>query len=154
MRFLIDGHNLIGQMADIRLEDPDDEAKLVAQLRRWLRRSGHRATVIFDGGLPGGRVPALSSQEVEVIFAPAGRPADPLIIGRIRKARDPGAWTVVSSDHAILNAAARRRMRVQRSEELAAALAAPPPPPAEIDPRELSPSEDEVEAWLQEFGRR
>ncbi len=32
MHYLIDGHNLIAQISDISLDDPDDEAKLVLRL--------------------------------------------------------------------------------------------------------------------------
>ena len=38
MPFLIDGHNLIGRMPGISLDDPDDEARLVAQLRAFCAR--------------------------------------------------------------------------------------------------------------------
>ena len=40
--YLIDGHNLIGQLPDLSLTDPDDEAKLVQKLTGFprARRSG------------------------------------------------------------------------------------------------------------------
>jgi len=44
MPLLIDGHNLIGQIPDISLSDPDDEAKLVLLLRRYTTaRPGRQA---------------------------------------------------------------------------------------------------------------
>jgi predicted RNA-binding protein with PIN domain len=150
VRLLIDGHNLIGQMPDISLSDPDDEEQLVSRLRQYTARTGHQVTVYFDGGLPGGPSPELSSRGVQVIFASAGRPADPLIIRRIRQVQDRGQWLVVSSDREILAAAARRRLRVRRAEEFAAELTASPPP-AEPDPRQIPPSDAEIEAWLREF---
>jgi hypothetical protein len=153
---LIDGHNLIGQMPDISLADPDDEAQLATQLRRYAARTGHRLTVIFDGGLPGGPSGELSGGKVQVVFAPTGRPADPLIIGRIRKVRDRSAWLVISSDQEIRDAAARHRVRTQSSEEFAAELISVQSPPAvgAADLRQVPPTEEEVEAWLREFGRR
>lgn len=156
MRLLIDGHNLIGQMPDISLSDPDDEAKLVTRLRRYAARTGHRLTVIFDAGLPGGPSGELSGGKVQVVFAPTGRQADPLIIGRIRQVRDRSAWLVISSDQEIRDAAARHRVRTQRSEEFAAELISVQSPPAigAADPRQVPPTEEEVEAWLREFGRR
>jgi len=154
MRILIDGHNLIGQMPDISLADPDDEAQLVARLRQYAGRAGRTLTVIFDGGLPGGPSRELSSGRVQGIFASGGRPADPLIIQRIRQIRDRGAWLVVSSDREILQAAARCHVRAQRSEEFAAELSAPPPLPAAPDPRQVPPSKTEVDAWLREFTGR
>jgi len=150
VRLLVDGHNLIGQMPDISLSDPDDEEQLVGRLRQYAARTGHQITVYFDGGLPGGPSPELSRGGVQVVFASAGRPADPLIIKRIRQVQDRGRWLVVSSDREILAAAARRRLRVRRAEEFAAELSASPPA-TEPDPREVPPSDEEVDAWLREF---
>ena len=56
MPLLIDGHNLIGQMPDIDLADPDEESKLVHRLKRYCRQHNRRATVVFDAGLPGGKL--------------------------------------------------------------------------------------------------
>ena len=88
MPFLIDGHNLIGRLPDLHLDDPDDEAKLVARLRTFCARTGKRVTVVFDYGLPGGYSRELSGGGVEVVFAPAGRTADGILGERVRLARD------------------------------------------------------------------
>lgn len=50
MHWLVDGHNLIGQMPNLRLSDTNDEAQLLEYLRRYRARTGHRLTVIFDAG--------------------------------------------------------------------------------------------------------
>jgi predicted RNA-binding protein with PIN domain len=153
MHYLIDGHNLIGQTAGISLADPDDEARLVALLRRWTAAGRQRkVTVIFDGGIPGGRERALSSGPVEVVFAPAGRPADDLLLARIRRVRNPAEHTLVSSDRKLVEAAAARRMGRVASAAFAAELEAPAVAPAPADPREGAPSADEVAEWLALFG--
>ena len=128
MPLLIDGHNLIGrgQLPGLRLDDPDDEAKLVARLRPYCARARKRATVVFDHGLPGGRS-ELSGGGVEVVFASAGRTADSILRERVRRARDPRGLTVVTSDNEVIAAARARGARVLRSEEFAAQLSAPPP---------------------------
>jgi len=155
MKVIVDGHNLIGKLADISLADPNDEAQLVILLRQYAARTGRKLTVVFDGGLPGGPSRKLSGGGVRVVFASSGRQADPLIINRIRRIRDLEAWLVVSSDRAILRAAARYKVRAQRSEDFAAELEeAPRPPPAAPDPRLIPPSKDEVDAWLREFTGR
>ncbi len=90
MHYLIDGHNLIGKMPEIHLDDPDDEVKLVLRLRSWAAGGAkRRVTVIFDHGLPGGVEKGLSSGPVKVIFAPAGRTADSLLIRRIKHSQKP-----------------------------------------------------------------
>lgn len=157
MQFLIDGHNLIARMPDIDLADPDDEAKLVARLKRWASaESKRKVTVIFDAGLPGGHDRTLSNSTVAVIFASSGVTADSLLIKRIQKIRDVGSVTVVTSDQAILVAARQRKVRVLRSEEFVEILAEdrrPAPRATKVestaDPQ-LSPNE--VNEWLELFG--
>lgn len=152
MPFLIDGHNLVGRMPELRLDDPDDEAKLVMRLRTYCARTGKRATVVFDHGLPGGRSHELSGGGVEVVFASAGRSADGILRERLRRARDPRGLTVVTSDRQVISAARARGAQVMRSEEFAARLSAPPraeTPEVETD-TDLSP--EEVQEWLKVFG--
>ncbi|MCY7306789.1 MAG: NYN domain-containing protein [Rhodoferax sp.] len=121
MTYLIDGHNLIGQLDDIHLSDPDDEAKLVMKLRGFAARTGKRCVVIFDNGLPAGHS-HLSGGAVEVLFASPHTNADALMIGRIRRARDPASWTVVSSDRMVLEQARAKRMTSVPSPLFAAEL--------------------------------
>ena len=151
MPLLIDGHNLIGRLPDLRLDDPDDEAKLVVRLRSYCARTRKRATVIFDQGLPGGPSWSLSGGGVKVIFAPAGRAADRILRERIRRARDPRGLTVVTSDRQVIAAAQARGTRVIRSEEFAGQLSAPPKH-ASRDNVHLSA--DEVDEWLELFEGR
>jgi predicted RNA-binding protein with PIN domain len=148
--YLIDGHNLIGQLHDLALDDPHDEAKLVERLKRFMAHKGKRCTVIFDGGLPGGPSRDLSTYSVRAIFAHGGTNADRIILERIRRARDPGSLIIVSADHAIIDTARQRKMQVIAPASFAAEMNAPPTP----DDRDLDPhlSPREVETWLRLFG--
>jgi predicted RNA-binding protein with PIN domain len=148
MPLLIDGHNLIGRLPDLHLDDPDDEAKLVLRLRAYVARTRKRATVVFDQGLPGGLSHSLSGGGVRVVFAPTGRSADGILRERIRRAHDPRGLTVVTSDGAVIAAARARGARVIRAEAFAEQLSVPPKLASEDDVR-LSPAE--VEAWLSVF---
>jgi len=155
MPVLIDGHNLIGRLPDLRLDDPDDEAKLVLRLRTYCARRRKRVTVVFDRGLPGGRSRELSGAGVEVIFASAGHTADGILCERIRGAPDPRGLTVVTSDHRVIAAARARGVRVMRSEEFAARLKAQSKV-EEVDmergaARDTYLSPEEVEEWLRVF---
>ncbi len=60
MPLLIDGHNLIGHSPDLSLSDPNDEAKLIARLRRYVARTDRQVTVVFDTN-PTGRASSRSS---------------------------------------------------------------------------------------------
>jgi predicted RNA-binding protein with PIN domain len=151
MPLLIDGHNLIGQLAGLRLDEPDDEAKLVAHLRTYCAREGKQATVVFDHGLPGGWSESLSGGGVRVIFASAGRNADGILRERIREARDPRGLMVVSSDREVIAAAKAKRVRVMQAEVFAARLGLSTEATAS-DEAPLSP--EEVDEWMQVFGEK
>lgn len=122
MPYLIDGHNLIARLPDISLDDPNDEAKLVTRLRGFVAGGGKRCTVVFDGGLPGGQS-SMSNMAVRVVFAAAQHSnADAVIKRLMQRVPDAGNWTVVSSDHDILNAARSQGMRQLTAGEFAQLL--------------------------------
>jgi predicted RNA-binding protein with PIN domain len=161
MRYLIDGHNLISKLPDISLDDPNDEMKLVLRLKSWASASRkRRITLIFDGGLPGGKSVSFSNNLVKVIFASVGRTADDLLIRRIQKAKNPAEFMLVSSDRAIIAVAKARRMPYQRSEEFASTLGEAKRPARSAPPEDSSPGElekpeiskAEVDEWLELFG--
>jgi len=149
MPLLIDGHNLIGKIPGLSLADPDDEAELVRRLQRYCRHHRRRAVVVFDAGVLGGHSGALSTPEVEVVFAPPGRRADDVIRERLRKIRDPAGWLVVSSDREIQRIARQAGARVVSAEEFVAEMQAPPSAPHEK--RAPRMSEDEIQEWLDLF---
>lgn len=151
MHYWIDGHNLIGQLPGISLEDPDDERELVGWLRQVMARKNDRCTVFFDAGLPGGPSRELSSGRVKVVFAHGGTDADAMIMARIRQAPDPGAVTVVSDDREVREAALQRRMRVLGALEFARLLSAPAAASDDKDPNPR-PSAQETAYWLAQFG--
>jgi len=149
MPILIDGHNLIAKLPGIHLDDPDDEAQLVERLRRYQARTGKPLTVFFDGGLPGGLSRDLSTRKVEVVFAPAGQPADALIVSRVRRNCKPQELTVVTSDREIMTAVEQRGARVVSAETFAAELSAAP---AADRPDDVQLTEAQVKEWLALFG--
>jgi predicted RNA-binding protein with PIN domain len=119
MMWLVDGHNLIGQLQDLSLDDPYDEAKLSMAIRSYCMRSRTTAEVIFDNGLPGGVSRQLSNSAVKVIFAPPRTSADNLIM---RRARDYGNFrdmVLITSDRRILRLAHAYGIESMASEEFA-----------------------------------
>ena len=155
MPYLIDGHNLIGQMPDISLDDPNDEALLVQKLSGFVARKRQKCVVVFDHGVPGG-VSRMSNRGVQVVFASPPQNADQVIMRRIHNTRDPNNWTVVSSDNQVLEMARRRRMQTIRSSEFVEHMRRPPPPerPGPDEAPDLQLTEDEIEMWLREFNQR
>jgi predicted RNA-binding protein with PIN domain len=153
MPYLIDGHNLIGKLPDISLDDPNDEALLVQKLTGFVVRTQQKCVVVFDHGIPGG-VSKMSTYGVQVVFASAHSNADNVIIDRIAKTKNPKQWIVVSEDNRVLSAAKRHTMQTLKSTQFARMIDRPPPPPKPgLDVAEdVHLSEDEVNEWLDLFG--
>jgi predicted RNA-binding protein with PIN domain len=147
MPFLIDGHNLIGQMPALSLADPDDEQKLIELLRAYLVRTGKQGTVVFDRGLPGGAA-HWSNNVLEVRFAPAPKKADDLIRDRLERERNARGLIVVTADRELAQAAQRAGARVRRPVDFARDLTARP---KAIPKKESGLTPAEVEEWERAF---
>ena len=153
MPYLIDGHNLIADLPDIRLDDPDDEAKLVNKLKSFVAGGGKKCSVVFDGGIPGGQS-AMSNNAVKVTFAAAERSnADAIIKRRILRGRDAKYWIVVTSDHEVLNFARSRGLRTMTASEFARLLRSNGEDQIDLG-EEIHPKipDDDLDHWLQQFG--
>ncbi len=163
MPYLIDGHNLIGQLPDIDLADPDDEVKLVLKLRRFAGQVSKRVTVVFDNGLPAGIAKGLSTHSVQVRFASERSSADRVLRDMIRKLQNPSGWILVSSDAEIAHQARSRRMQVISSHDFVRQIdnpvrRTPGRKPRKkhdltVDPRKADPrlSQRELDEWLALF---
>jgi len=150
MPYLIDGHNLIGRTPGLRLDDPDDERKLIELLRNYLVRVKKKGTVIFDRGL-GGSPAKWSSSMLEVRFAPAPKTADEVLLERLRREKNPRGLTVVTADHAVADAARRAGASVKDAAAFAREMLAGPSTPPQ---KESGLSAAEVAAWEEEFKNR
>lgn len=121
MPLLIDGHNLIGQMPDLSLSDPDDENQLIAQLRELASKTHKHITVVFDPN-PSDNAPQIgygksSHGLLTIIFASPGRKADDVIRHMVSDTRDKQGLLVVTSDAAVADFSHRCGIRVQKSAE-------------------------------------
>ena len=121
MPLLIDGHNLIGQMHDLSLSDPNDEDKLIARLQALAIRAKKRMTVVFDPN-PQDTSPRIGhgkSQHgaLSVIYAPPGRKADDIIRNLVGDTKDRQGLTVITSDAAVADFTRRCGIRVQSSHD-------------------------------------
>jgi predicted RNA-binding protein with PIN domain len=150
MPYLIDGHNLIGQMPDLSLADPDDERKLVELLRAFLVRTGKKGAVIFDKGQPGGGT-QWSNNVLEVRFAPMPKTADDVIRERLMREKNPRGLVVVTADQALATAARRVRATVTPSADFAREMKLKP---STLRKKEANLTAEEIEAWEKEFKRR
>jgi len=151
MPYLIDGHNLIAHLSDLRLSDPDDEAALAQRLLLFCQRTRSHAVVYFDRGQPAGqRPPARGGLSVRFVSPP--RTADQAIQAHLaRLGRDARNWTVVTSDVELQAAAARFGARTLTSPQFARRLAAPPPTDEKPEPPR---DPGEIASWQARFANR
>jgi predicted RNA-binding protein with PIN domain len=149
---LIDGHNLIGRLPTLSLEDPDDEEKLVRLLKSYRARTGKAISVVFDPGSTFALSGAHREGGIEIVFAPYGTTADAVIARRVGKSRSPAGVLVVTSDQDLADQVARRGARVESSDAFAAELIDVHESLSRREDPSLSP--EEVEAWLALFENR
>lgn len=121
MPLLIDGHNLIGQMPDLSLSDPNDEEKLTVRLRGLAERTHKRITVIFDPA-PYDNTPPIGRGQsdhgrLSVVYAHPGQKADDVIRQIVGDVRDKQGLVVVTSDAAVADFTRRCGVRVQSSRD-------------------------------------
>jgi predicted RNA-binding protein with PIN domain len=151
MAILIDGHNLIGKILDLRLDDPDDEEQLLIRLRAYRARTGKRLVVYFDPGVTYQSPARWSKGGISVRQAGTGQHADDLIIRDLRRHHNPRELTVVTSDRAIQKVAQQHHARVIDAATFAGELSHPQ---KEEDAPEMPPlPEEEIQEWLAIFGK-
>jgi predicted RNA-binding protein with PIN domain len=165
--WLIDGHNLIGQLQDLSLDDPHDEAKLTMAIKSYCMRANCKATVIFDNGLPGGFSRELSNSSVSVYFAPPRTKADHILMQRAKEMHRLPNFVLVTSDRQIARLAYAYGIETMPSEEFALLLGFRPvelPPEAPDKPKRIKivyekdpnpqVTPQEIAYWLPIFKRR
>jgi predicted RNA-binding protein with PIN domain len=121
MPYLVDGHNLIGQMHDLSLSDPNDEHKLTIRLRGLTERIQKRVTVVFDPN-PHDNTPPIGNGKSQyglltVIYAHPGQKADDVIRYIVGGLKDKQSLTVITSDAAVADFTRRCGVRVQSSTD-------------------------------------
>jgi len=151
MLVLVDGHNLIGQLSDIRLDEADDEDRLIIKLRRYRARTGRNILVFFDSG-GGYKISGKQTRGgISARYAPHNKTADDLIINHLQRAKQPQQIMLVSSDRAIQRVAKQVRARVISSADFAVELE--PLHTLPEDEADAQLSDEEVEVWLSLFGQ-
>lgn len=105
MPYLIDGHNLIGSIPDIHLDEPEDEMRLIQRLSEFLKNSRKTGTVYFDQRGHGAQR-KFKFGRLQVEFATSPHTADLAIQNRLRQLKGNARnYTVVSSDHEVKRSA-------------------------------------------------
>ena len=156
MPLLIDGHNLIGQMPDLKLSDPHDEAKLIQRLRTYGLLERKQITVVFDPN-PFDNTPRLYPEvqqhgACKVIWAMPGQKADDIIRHMVSTVRDKKGLIVITSDNAVAKFARATGLKVQSSQDFAKQMNAQVAERVFADAdAKPSPTRKEVREWSEVF---
>ena len=154
--FIIDGHNLLhfiqkasedfGSITDVRL---------CRVIGRYLKLTGEKGKIIFDGTGPQDKSGFDNISNLEVFFAGLRRDADTVIEDKIKTSTAPKRLTIVSSDRRLRDAARKRKATVVKSEvfwdNLRKQLARKKTITEPIGKRR-GLSDGETEQWLKFFG--
>ncbi len=150
MPYLIDGHNLIPNIAGQRLSDLDDEHALVGLLQAFCQANAQSVEVFFDKAAPGQERTSQSGR-LKVVFVSARSSADAAIRNRLHQLKGEARnYTVVSSDRQVQAEARAARAKVLTSPEFARLLSTqtknttPPGSEPNLD-------EAEIQDWLKLF---
>lgn len=122
MPYLIDGHNLIPRISGLRLENPDDELRLIQLLQAFASTRRQKVEVYFDRAMTG-KAGTQAFGQVTAHFVVRSSTADAAIAAHLKKlGKTASGWTVVSSDREVQAVARRSGARVLASEDFAQQL--------------------------------
>ncbi|MFZ2146217.1 MAG: NYN domain-containing protein [Sedimentisphaerales bacterium] len=117
MMFIIDGHNLL---YSIHKEGPDSgpisDVGLCRIIGRYLKLTGQKGAIIFDGTGPRDKGGFDNISNLEVFFVGLDTDADTVIENKIGANTAPRRLTVVSSDRRLRKAARAKKAISVKSE--------------------------------------
>jgi len=134
---------------------PITEVRLCQIVGRYLKLTGGKCEIVFDGTGPADKSGFDNINNLEVFFAGVGTDADTVIEDKIRASTAPRRLTVVSSDRKLRDAARARKATVVKSQVFWSNLLRRLSRGKRIrEPtaKRLGLSESETEQWLKFFG--
>lgn len=152
MPVVIDGHNLIGEIPEISLADPEDEMALIRYLRERDPTPSGKMVVFFDRAAPGSRNHQLV-EGIKVHFVRPPLTADEAIVDFLEGLQGEAAnWTVVSSDLGVKGKAGALGSRVLSCPEYLDRLSSAGKDVAGgLEKPEKGLSEEEIRRWERLF---
>jgi len=156
MPVIIDGYNLLRSIQKVGegFESIND-VRLCHIVGRYLKLTGEKGEIIFDGTGPRDKSRFDNINNLEVSFAGLAADADTVIEDKIRANTAPKRLTIVSSDRRLRAAARARKATVMKSElfwtnlqkRLSQSRTIKEPPG-----KRRGLSESETDQWLKFFG--
>lgn len=156
MPVIIDGHNLLWSVrkSSEQFESISD-VQLCQIISRYLKLTGEKGEIIFDGTGPPDKSGFNNLSSLEVSFAGLATDCDTVIENKIRASTSPRRLTVVSSDRRLRDVARARKATAIKSElfwkELQKQLSRKRTI-REPTAKRRGLSDSETEQWLKFFG--
>lgn len=111
---IIDGHNLIGKSADIRLSDPKAKELILSKLDQFQKINNCKTIIVFDGrGF--GNFQFYQYGQIEIIYPLEDQTADEVIKNLIDKYRGDSGVKLITSDNDLLNYAKKCKIKSEKS---------------------------------------
>jgi predicted RNA-binding protein with PIN domain len=153
---IIDGHNLLHSIYKME-EDSEviSDIGLSRIIGRYLKLTGQKGEIIFDGTGPRDKVIFDRVDGVEVLFAGIGTDTDTVIEGKIKTNTAPKRLMIVSSDRRLRRAARSRKATSIKSEDFWNSVQkqlSRKRPKKEPTAKRQGLSESETKQWLEIFG--
>ena len=117
MPVLVDGYNLLWAIGKTRHgDDSITDVELCRILSRYLKLSGEKGEIVFDGTGPPDKTGFDNISNLEIFFAGLRTDADSIIENKIKASTAPKRLTIVSSDRRLKDAARARKATAIKSE--------------------------------------
>jgi predicted RNA-binding protein with PIN domain len=154
--FIIDGHNLLHTIFKVEGDSGAiNDISLCRILGRYLKLTGEKGEIIFDGTGPPDKRGFDNISHLEVFFAGLGTDADTVIEDKIRVNTAPKRLIIVSSDRRLRSAAHTRKATSMKSDvfwnDVQKQLSRKRPAKEPTEKRQ-GLNEGETEQWLEFFG--
>jgi len=156
MMFIIDGHNLLHSIQkDSPESGPISDVRLCRIIGSYLRLTGQKGEIIFDGTGPPDKSGFDGINNLEVFFAGFTTDTDTVIEDKIISNSAPRRLKIVSSDRRLRRAAKARKAISIKSEDFWSNMQkqlSREKKPKEPTAKRRGLSESETSRWLEIFG--
>ena len=154
--FIIDGHNLLHTIYKLEGDSGAiSDVSLCSILGRYLKLTGEKGEMVFDGTGPPDKSGFDNISDLEVFFAGLRTDADTVIEDKISANTAPKRLTIVSSDRRLRKAARTRKATSMKSDvfwnDVQKQLSRKRPEKEPTEKRQ-GLNEGETEQWLEFFG--
>lgn len=159
MNYMIDAFNLGFKLPSavpfLRRGDTEQAIKIILRFLQNKFSTREKVVAVFDGQQ--GIFPGFSGfHPIEIKFSKAPQKADDIIRNFLRKTKNAGAWTVITSDHEIINTAKAMGANFMTSESFISMRLSPAKQQIKNKneyEQKYNADHIDMDYWLKQFGK-